>query len=100
MSDPTLEALIAEIATLQAQLSWANASILQLVDALELLNRSVHEFDATHPATASEQVLLLLQQIRKSRPGSDPGRPPPLAPQSPPRRRNQRRHTGSDPRAG
>jgi hypothetical protein len=94
MSDPTSLAVSAQIATLQAQISWADASILQLVQALELVNRSVHEFEATHPATISEQVQLLLQQIRQSRPG------PSSAPQSdvtPPakRRRDRRRPAGA-----
>ena len=74
MSDPTLAALTAEIATLRAQLYWADASIMQLVQAVELLDRSVHQFEATHPATISDQVRLLLQQIRQSHPG------PPTAP--------------------
>jgi hypothetical protein len=78
MSDPTVQTLRAEVATLQAQLQWADASILSLVQAVELLDRSVHQFEATHPATTSAQVLLLLQQIRRSRPG-----PPPRAPQPP-----------------
>ncbi len=90
MSDPTAQVLIAEVATLRAQLAWADASILRLVEAVELLDRSVHQFEATHPATISDQVQLLLQQIRKSRPGPPPTLPMP-APPSPRRRRNQRR---------
>jgi hypothetical protein len=60
MSDPTVQTLSAEVATLRAQLQWADASILSLVQAVELLDRSVHRFEATHPATSSEQVQLLL----------------------------------------
>ena len=86
MSDPTVQGLIAEVATLRAHLAWADASILQLVQAVELLDRSVHQFEATHPATISDQVHQLLQQIRQSRPGSQPP-----APQPPVRRRKQRR---------
>ena len=94
MSDPTSSALTAQIATLQARISWADDSILQLVQALELLNRSVHEFEATHPATISEQVQLLLQQIRQSRPGPSSA---PLSAATPPakRRRNRRRPAGA-----
>lgn len=80
----------AELQRLQAQFSWADASILQLAQALELLNRSVHEFEATHPATTSEQVQLLLQLIRQSRPGPPPAAPP-LVSQPPMRRRGRRR---------
>jgi hypothetical protein len=90
MSDPTRSDLTAQIATLQAQLSWADASILQLVQALELLNRSVHEFEATHPATTSEQVQLLLQQIRLSRPGPSAAPLPGVTP--PTKRRRTRRN--------
>ena len=77
MSDPSIQTLSAEVATLRAQFQWADASILSLVQAVGLLNRSVHEFEATHPATASAQVLLLLQHIRQSRPGSPPPAPQP-----------------------
>jgi len=94
MSDPDVEILTTQIVTLQAQLAWADASILHLVQALELLDRSVHQFEATHPATTSDQVQQLLQQIRQSRPGSPPVLPPPPTPQPPPRRRNPRRRTG------
>jgi hypothetical protein len=90
MSDPSVQTHNAEVATLQAQFQWADASILALVQAVELLNRSVHEFEATHPATTSAQVQLLLQQIRQSRPG-----PPPPAPQLPKRRRTRRRPNGT-----
>jgi len=90
MSDPDVEILTTQIVTLQAQLAWADASILHLVQALELLDRSVHQFEATHPATTSDQVQQLLQQIRQSRPGSPPVLPPPPTPQPPPRRRNPR----------
>ena len=93
MSDPSVEILTTKVATLQAQLAWADASILHLVQAVELLDRSVHQFEATHPATTSDQVHHLLQQIRQSRPGSSPVLPPPPTPQ-PPRRRNSRRRTG------
>jgi hypothetical protein len=93
MSDPNVEILTTQVATLQAQLAWADASILHLVQAVELLDRSVHQFEATHPATTSDQVHHLLQQIRQSRPGSSPVLPPPPTPQPPPRRRNPRRHT-------
>ena len=94
MSDPTRSALSAQIAALQAQISWADTSILQLVQALELLNRSVHEFEATHPATTSERVQLLLQQIRQSHPGP---LPEPLPAVTPPvtRRRNRRNPAGA-----
>jgi hypothetical protein len=95
MSDPNVEILTTQVATLQAQLAWADASILHLVQAVEMLDRSVHQFEATHPATTSDQVHHLLQQIRQSRPGSSPVLPPPPTPQPPPRRRNLRRHTGS-----
>jgi hypothetical protein len=95
MSDPNVEILSTQVATLQAQLVWADASILHLVQALELLDRSVHQFEATHPATTSDQVHHLLQQIRQSRPGPPPVLLPPPTPQPPPRRRNLRRHTGS-----
>ena len=91
MSDPTLVAPTAQIATLQAQISWADASILQLVQALELLNRSVHEFEATHPATTSAQVQQLLQQIRLSRPGRLPAPLPVITPPA------KRRRTPRDP---
>ena|SRR5215218_2572446 len=88
LSDPTPVAFTAQIAALQAQLAWADASILQLVQALELINRSVHEFEATHPATTSEEVQLLLQQIRQSRPG-----PPPASRRAPqPTKRRRVRH--------
>jgi hypothetical protein len=90
MCEPLDQNLAAELQTLQAQLQWADASILSLVQAVELLNRSVHEFEATHPATTSAQVLLLLQQIRQSRPG-----PPPPAPLLPKRRRTRRRPNGT-----
>jgi hypothetical protein len=86
MSDPTVQTLIAEVATLHAQLQWADASILQLAQAVELLDRSVHRFEATHPATISDQVHQLLQQIRQSRPGPAS---PALAPAK--ARRNRRR---------
>jgi hypothetical protein len=89
MSDPTVQTLIAEVAALHAQLQWADASILSLVQAVDLLDRSVHQFEATHPATISGQVHQLLQQIRQSRPG-----PPPPAPQPPKRRRTRRRTIG------
>ena len=87
MSDPTVQTLSAEVATLQAQVQWADASILSLVQAVDLLDRSVHRFEATHPATSSEQVQLLLHQIRRSRPGP--------APQPPKRRRTRRRTNGT-----
>ena len=90
MSDPNVEILTTQVATLQAQLAWADASILHLVQALELLDRSVYQFEATHPATTSDQVHHLLQQIRQSRPGSSPVLPPPPTPQPPPRRRTPR----------
>ncbi len=94
MSDPTSSALAAQIATLQARIAWADDSILQLVQALELLNRSVHEFEATHPATISEQVQLLLQQIRQSRPGPSPAPPSAVTPPAK-RRRSRRRPAGA-----
>ena len=72
----------------------ADASILRLVQALVLLNRSVHQFEATHPATTSDEIGLLLQQIRQSRSGPPPSAPPPAAPQPPTRRRNQCRQNG------
>ncbi len=72
MSDPTVLALTTEITALRAHVAWADASILHLVEALELLDRSVHQFEATHPATISDQVHLLLQQIRQSRPDPPP----------------------------
>jgi len=90
MSDPTVQTLSAEVATLHAQFQWADASILSLAQAVELLDRSVHRFEATHPATSSEQVQLLLHQIRRSRPG-----PPPPGPQPPKRRRTRRRTNGT-----
>jgi hypothetical protein len=89
MSDSTLRILTTQIVTLQEQLPWADASILRLVEAVELLDRSVHQFEATHPATSSDQVHQLLQHIRQSRPGPPPERPPPPTPQPPPRRRNR-----------
>ncbi len=90
MSDPTVQPLNAEVATQRAQLQWAATSILHLVQVVDLLDRSVHQFEATHPATSSDQVLLLLQQIRQSRPG-----PPPRAPQPLKRRRTRRRPNGT-----
>jgi hypothetical protein len=80
MSDPTLVALTTEIAALRAHVAWADASILHLVEALDLIDRSVHQFEATHPATISDQVQLLLKQIRQSRPEPPPVHRPP-APQ-------------------
>ena len=88
MSDPNVENLTVQIVSLQAQLAWADASILHLVQAMELLDRSVHQFEATHPATTSDQVHQLLKQIRQSRPGPPPVLPPPPTPQPPPRRRH------------
>jgi hypothetical protein len=58
---------------------------------MELLDRSVHQFEATHPATTSEQVRELLQQIRQSRPGPPPPVIPAPVPEPVRRRRNQRR---------
>jgi hypothetical protein len=69
-----------ESAAMQAMrehLAWADASILHLVEALELLDRSVHQFEATHPADTSDQVHQLLQQIRQSRPDPPTVRRPP-----------------------
>src|SRR5215203_2415114 len=86
--DPIVENLTVQIVSLQAQLAWADASILHLVQAVELLDRSVHQFEATHPAMISDQVHQLLQQIRQSRPGPPPVLPPPSPPQPPPRRRH------------
>jgi hypothetical protein len=83
MSEPTPQALTVENATLRRQLQSAETSILHMVQALELLNRSVHEFEATHPATISAQIQELLQQIRTSHPGPLPA---PI-PEPPPRRR-------------
>jgi hypothetical protein len=40
--------------------------------AVEYLDRSVHQFEATHPATISDQIQLLLKQIRQSHPGPLP----------------------------
>jgi len=94
MSDPNVENLTVQIVSLQAQLAWADASILHLVQAMELLDRSVHQFEATHPATTSDQVHQLLKQIRQSRPGPPPVLPPAPTPQPPPRRRHERRHAG------
>jgi hypothetical protein len=91
-NDPIVENLTVQIVSLQAQLAWADASILHLVQAVELLDRSVHQFEATHPAMISDQVHQLLQQIRQSRPGPPPVLPPPSPPQPPPRRR----HAGTD----
>jgi hypothetical protein len=59
-------------ATLQAYLAWVDASILHLVQAVEILDRSVHQFEAEHPATMSDQVQRLLQQIRQNRPAPPP----------------------------
>jgi hypothetical protein len=94
MNDSTRQVLTTQIVTLEAQLAWADASILRLVEVVELLDRSVHQLEASHPATTSDQVDQLLQHIRQSRPGSPPVLPPPPTPQRPPRGRNTRRHAG------
>jgi hypothetical protein len=94
MRNSAIQVLTTQIVTLEAQLAWADASILRLVEVVELLDRSVHQFEATHPATSSDQVQHLLQQIRQSRPGPPPELPPPPTLQRPPRRRNTRRHAG------
>jgi hypothetical protein len=91
MRELTVPVPSADVATLQAYLAWANASILQLVQAVDLLDRSVHQFEATHPATTSEQIQLLLQQIRQSHPGPLPAPRPAPAPPLPCRCRKQRR---------
>jgi hypothetical protein len=56
MSDPIVEILTTPIGTLHAQLAWVDASLLHLAQAVELFDRSVHQFEATHPATTSDQV--------------------------------------------
>jgi len=90
MSDPTLPALTADIAALRTQLQSATTSVQYLVQAVELLDRSIHQFEATHPAAMSNHVRLLLQQIRRSHPGPLPAPLPAPAPPLPSRRRNQR----------
>jgi hypothetical protein len=100
MRDPTLSILKAEIATQRAQLQWAAASILDLVQAMELLDRSLHQLEEADPTMTSEQVRLLLQQIRRSHP--EP-RPAPLPVPAPPLRRagrHQRRTFVRHPSVG
>jgi hypothetical protein len=99
MQEPDLLALRAEIATQRAQLQWAAASILHLVQAVELLDRSVHLLEEADPTMTSDHVRLLLQQIRKSHPGPLPT-PLPVPAPAPSRRRNQRRTLLRHPSAG
>jgi hypothetical protein len=96
MSKPTPQAFMLENATLRSQLVWAEASILLLVETIAHLNRSVHEFEATHPAVMSEQIQVLLQQIRQSRPGPLPAPRPASTPEPPQRRRIQHRKTNNE----
>jgi hypothetical protein len=98
MSEPALSVLKAEIATQRAQLQWAAASILDLVQAMELLDRAVRRLEEADPTMTAEHVRLLLQQIRKSHPGPLPAPLP--APLPPGRRRNLRRTLLRHPSVG
>jgi hypothetical protein len=91
MTEPTLLALAVENAALRAQLQWAEASILHLVEAVDHLDRSVHQFEATHPRLISDRVQALLHQIRQSHSGPLPAPLPAPIPEPPPRRRVQHR---------
>jgi hypothetical protein len=44
MRNSAIQVLTTQIVTLEAQLAWADASILRLVEVVELLDRSVHQF--------------------------------------------------------
>jgi hypothetical protein len=91
MRDPTLSILKAEIATQRAQLQWAAASIVDLVQAMELLDRSLHLLEEADPTMTAEHARRLLQQIRNSHPGPLPAPLPGVAPPLPRRPRHQRR---------